>query len=229
MNQLETLKKAILLDPSDALVRLAYADELETVGGPRNIVKALIIRGGWGNSKIPREQFCGIPEACYGLQNEPEAEMIFAIGATVTLDGNKIRMGGGETSTIIHYISGFISHVEMNTVDFLKYAEYLFSQHPITSVRLLDKRPITTEPHPSGSVITRWWSRRDDRQSNDFYELPEEIFPFLLPDYDCTRVEDYDDEKGGFREYRKEEHAIKGCSKACVRFGRNLAGLPTEW
>ena len=182
----------------------------------------LLIRGGWENGEIPKRQFCGICEACYGLQNDPMAEMIFAIGATVILDGKKIRMGDGN-DVKVDFVGGFISHVEMNTEDFLKYAGCLFSQHPVTSVRLLDKHPVVEE-RTMKDQRARWWNQ----YSFSFYDLPRVIFDFLLPDFDCTRVEDYEDGRG-YREYHKEEHAVNGCSKACVRFGRNLVGLPLEW
>lgn len=55
MNDLEKLRQAILLDPHDLVVRLAYADALEEAGHKTGINHAQIIREMISQRKIPHQ------------------------------------------------------------------------------------------------------------------------------------------------------------------------------
>jgi uncharacterized protein (TIGR02996 family) len=108
-------------------------------------------------------------------------------------------------ASVFWWDRGFVSAVTITHDDFLKHAEALFRAHPITEVRLSDRRPEQVERKP-GFAQYCWlndWARPVAATVNrDLWRL--------MP--------------GGW--YWTDDAAHAALSRACVAYGRGLAGLP---
>lgn len=146
----------------------------------------------------------------------PEVKMdTFNLGAALTMC--RVKIAGinvlsyfGQVNppqaTIRH---GFISRIRLPLAAFMEHARELFQAAPITEVELSD-RDCEHHEHDPG-----WWrSVLNDPAEPD--ELPGELFDLLTGGTFMNR----------WRLYGESALARADLSAACVRFGRELAGLP---
>jgi uncharacterized protein (TIGR02996 family) len=126
MNDLKALHRAILLDPSDDLARLAYADALEETGKEPHV--AARIREGMLK---PHERFTG--GEYWAVQQKPDK---WPRGFD-SPDGYEPR----RIEVQLTFNRGMAYGWTCSLRDFLDAASIIFSLHPITQVRLTDKNP----------------------------------------------------------------------------------------
>jgi uncharacterized protein (TIGR02996 family) len=97
---------------------------------------------------------------------------------------------------------GFIEGIELPTADFLTHAAAIFSQHPVTSVRLTD----VTRPYRTGAGYFRWWwFNPETPHTRDGNEIPSPLY---------ERV------RGIFE---TEQLAWDTLHRECIALGRELA------
>jgi uncharacterized protein (TIGR02996 family) len=111
---------------------------------------------------------------------------------------------------------GFISRVELPAADFLAHAEAIFSQHPVTSVRLTGKRVYF---QMEGA---KWcFDPTDWRMESESWVLPLELWEFCR----AGKCERGDEGRYSSRLYPNRVDAEADIWQALVAYGRKLAGL----
>lgn len=110
---------------------------------------------------------------------------------------------------------GFINHIELTCENFMGHAAEIFATFPITEVAIIDKYP----DQPADAGFWRWWWHpeepggwRDKWRS----ELPGVLYEAV---YDPVAW------PSDSRNFRSSNDALAALSRACVAYGRKLAGL----
>jgi uncharacterized protein (TIGR02996 family) len=195
---IDSLLWAILEEPDRDDVRLVYADAIDEAG---EIERAAYIRERvlepYGQLHCTLDGAIGIAESW----RSPEKRRFLNASGTVH--------------------RGFVVGVEMSCEDFLKHAETLFSEQPITEVRLTDKKPMRLQNRRTrGKEVWRWLIGGNQRHYWTGDILPLYI-GMKLPGLRFN-------ERGAHKEPRhdSEEAAFWALSVACVAWGRELVGLP---
>lgn len=226
MDEGAILHRNILLDPADDTARLVYADWLEEHGDEE---RAEFIRKQIRLMRMPgaiefdaeRHEVRHWLNCC--IDNGAPALWLCQDLALQPFDWH---WSGCEIETRIHtaertYIlsRGFLSRVELPCEDFLTHAAELFARHPITEVKLTDKRPYftpssTTEPIPPPADWDAMWVAGEQGEP---WNLP-------LPVFDLLRREYFPFSEFGDAE-TPEDAAHNEASSACIAYGRKLASL----
>jgi uncharacterized protein (TIGR02996 family) len=114
---------AVLENPADDLVRLAFADWLDE---HEELHRADVIRRGVRKPK----------------------RFTFAVGAPAVISYRSGHLGAVEVvaapavpGVAFTTCRGFVEGITCSTVDFLTHAPYLFKLHPLETVRLTDREP----------------------------------------------------------------------------------------
>ncbi|QVL33942.1 TIGR02996 domain-containing protein [Telmatocola sphagniphila] len=108
---------------------------------------------------------------------------------------------------------GLMEEVHMTCADFMRHAEMLFKNNPITRVSLTDRKVWKGFYGVYGWLISRSYERQDTLR----FELWKKLEP---------KIETYPKH----RVYESESQAFEELSRACVDYGRELARLPKlEW
>ena len=180
------LMAGVLADPGDDLARLVLADWLEE-------------RGEWGRARHIR-QHVEDPRRYDRQPGDPALYRAFdpPTGRTQTFVLADAVPGVSFTTS-----RGFVSGIACDLATFLRHAGDLFAAHPITAVRLTDRRP-----EMSGG---NWWYYLITTRGHD---SPTHLPDVLLKHFPVRLW------------YMTEADALAGLSSACVAFGRDLAGLP---
>lgn len=222
----KALLHAILADPSDDLPRLAYADWCEEYGyiNRANFVRVQLAlfhgpRGYKTEQECPRslrhhwredrDLYKRTEKECWPNITEelPCWESVFPM------------MYHGHEQWLWHYERGFIYSVQAQTwATFLRHAETIFRWFPVEWVRIADRDPWQISPHHPVS----WFYIRSGEQGYSQDWIVAELWDLL---------------EGGelwgpnnvARGYPSAENAHAALSRACVRYGRRLAGLPDLW
>ncbi|WP_246539703.1 TIGR02996 domain-containing protein [Telmatocola sphagniphila] len=109
---------------------------------------------------------------------------------------------------------GFFESLECSCSNFMEHAEELFSEHPLTRVKLTDKRPFSDQRGPT-------WLNRGHPLIQGFQPsenvIETEIFDLLTG---------FKRHRGPISRFIDSESALEALSRACVDYGRELAGLP---
>ena len=115
---------------------------------------------------------------------------------------------------------GFIEAIMIPQAAFLRHAEAMFRSLPIAGVRLTDRAP-----HRPRDCYA--WFLGRGRVAGPFpaAELAKELF-FLLPPGLTRRDTNRRQAYNLFALYDSEDAARQALSRACVAYGRKLAGLP---
>ncbi len=248
MTTADALLRAILVDPFDDAARMVFADWLEEQGQG---LRAEFVRVQIARSKLPEKdvnltttrtgdysQTASFRLACGGkncllLLDQPihrsgcrwaalrDRERyllnLLANGAWDCWGGQALPF-----SVESEHRRGFIEYVALASKPFLKHAAALFSQHPITRVKLLDKRP---------SRFSGWACWVDDPEEvqpsarHPSYWLPRELATYLgePTEHFHSSTARTDNDRW---HYDSEDEAAQALSWACCRFGREAAGLP---
>lgn len=128
------------------------------------------------------------------------------------------RQISDDRTGIIAIVSrGFVGSIRLIEEQFEQHAAELFREHPITKVVLSGKEP--RESMYSGGRYL--WNYRDDASSD--------VVPYVLlaEMYDSKGPDDIDGRT--WIVFNSRELALVALSRACVRYGRRLAGLPEEY
>ncbi len=132
--------------------------------------------------------------------------------------------GSPEDVWSVTFRRGFPDLLECSTKNFIKNAKRLFSHHPITQVRLSDKRPGGGREYPNGRQDAFMWNLNDSR-----YVTPGDDVRSHLGDGFMQML------KGGLKAlhgtvhyFDTREDAVKSLSDACVHLGRSRAGIISE-
>lgn len=229
------LLQAILTDPSDDLPRLACADWCEEHGHTdrANFIRAQLAlfhgpRGYRTEEECPRslrrhwredrdlyrrvEEQCkpGPDQIAQDLFGKPSAEVEFEF----TVDFER----------------GFLFRIETTQAAFLEHAERIFRRCPVEWVVLTDRMP---EQTMGGEESQHLWVR-----------VPADAADFWFTDrLDTVRPELWGLLEGGtpgvirqgwrdfgsWLAYPSPANAHADLSRACVRYGRRLVGLPDLW
>lgn len=217
MTDLEALHWAVLTDPADDTARLVYADALEEADDPG---RARFIR---------REVANGMPVDVFVVGKAAEYPYLTESGDAATV----------EIAPPVPGVSwgvrrGFAEEVYLRAEAFTDdLARDLFSQHPITAVRVLDREPIRD---PEGTYSWYTWYRVVSLGEPAAALLPVpwavRMFQLQLVGWNRTDKTPSDAPGGHTDGYvlrfrsptRKAAH--DALSDALVDIGRRLAGLP---
>jgi len=235
MTEGETLYRNILLEPDNDYHRLVYADWLEDQGehGHAEYIRAAvelasedaphcpygIDRGGdcgWVRNEPGLVLPCRLHELTRRLAELLGPNQMEWFGSALA---QNIWNAGEEWSKIVRWERGFPAAITCNAEQFMQHRTELFSTHPITSVRLADKRPLETREG--------FWLWRDSK----FVEPPRSphALPFLLFDAVVT-LQGRQEMNFDVAVFNSHEEAQIALSDACVQLGREsarrLIGLP---
>jgi uncharacterized protein (TIGR02996 family) len=193
---IDSLLWAVLEEPDRDDVRLVYADAIDEAG--------------------ETERAAYIRERVL----EPYGKLHFTAGAIGMAEPwrSPEKRRFLDASGTVH--RGFVVGVEISCEYFLKHAETLFSEQPITEVRLTCRRPHWMRSRRSDMQFWHWAVGLEDRTYGNVDGLPNCIGEWLPG----LRI----DKRGNLRELRhdSEEAAFWALSVACVAWGRELVGLP---
>jgi uncharacterized protein (TIGR02996 family) len=216
MTDLDAIHRAVLIDPGDMVARLAFADELEATG---DNVRADFIRWGVQNHEV-----------CFHPSRDSARVAVLHTGNSVRRNYDVLEScwrkwcSFDDCSLFLNtlWAGGFITQVAWNFLDFFLNAEGLFLEHPVVTVSMTDKKPAhiwrSARSHPHQKNSVGWACYPGDLYATNFmpYYLPEEIFSRL----DATSFD------GRVSCLYVDSHtAFKDLSRACVKWGRSLAGL----
>ncbi len=215
METKEQWYKAICRDPGNDQLRLVFCDWLDEQGIEDTINQAVFIRTEMElDERFPRMQNIGeilnsmTPEERGYWKGKGDSHFHF---------GQKMcpiwyPIPDSFTKVVRR---GMIDSVNCTELDFIIHARQLFETNPITRVELRDKAS-----HWNGRGHT-WYNRERDRPSsrcsaeNDldirlFYSLPKTKYYA----------------EGRWSSWQTIREADQALSQACVKYGRELAGLP---
>lgn len=195
---LDTMRRAVLLDPADDLARLALADACEEAG---ELGRAEFVRQGVGR-----------PDLRYTVH----AGQAIGIGFPKVYAAHTVRCPDGCASAVVR--RGLVESVALPLAAFMRHAKELFGRHPITAVTLTDREPNDVSTAERG-VLYAWlcwrWSYMEAELipggSSTPYDVPQELLshsPYKWLYFDTTEL------------------ARAALDAACVAYGRREAGLP---
>lgn len=209
MTPRETLLRNILLDPTDELVRLIYADFLNDYGDERDSWQAGMIRGQWPSVITPIHDYW--PELKPLLQDHA----LFRVKVDGVVVFSNVPSDRSQVHTELTFTRGFLSSLTLPAAVFREHAAMLFSRHPITEVRLSDR-----QPHDLQTGYHAWFA-------TSIHHNPASVGPkwfHLLKDYDL-RLPVEGVMANMIVYYTSEPAAISALSSALVSWGRSEAGL----
>jgi hypothetical protein len=114
---------------------------------------------------------------------------------------------------------GFVEAISLSLADFEAHAARLFATQPIQYVTLTDKEP--TQQGIVGETYAWLWGWVPFRPN----KLSGPQQPYHLPGCLYDALQGYVNNLFGWRFYRTQEEAQEALAQACVRWGRQQAGL----
>lgn len=201
----EALFRAILTDPADDAPRLVYADWLEADAPPgeRDPARAEFIR-------VQCEITAILDLVRLDRESPTDTRRLHALRARQAdlwprAGEPMLRLAGGAANQLeIH--RGFIFSFRGPLASWLAVGPALVARHPVTLVRVTDRRPVPA----SGGYV---WRRGHEYASS----VPAPVFAWLVGTHwpnDRSRM------------LVTEEDAFASLSRACATYARRLAGLP---
>jgi len=228
VSDLEMLRLAVLLDPDDDLVRLAFADELEATGDlPRaEFVRVQVELANWQASDL-----CVHNNRPHYRPRLGKTCITFRQGGNCACKGHALRERNRLLLNVAHHhwlpayapgmeatawTRGFIDSVRLERETFMQHAAALFSAHPIRSVILTDR-----DPCPAGASY--FWARETSPVYLDCsWCLPADLFDLLpYPGGIACPYSNYS--------FVTPADGHDALSIACVRYGLGLADPPREF
>lgn len=220
MHDHDALLHAILTDPSDDLTRLAYADWCEEQGhtsrarfiqaqlalfhGPRGYKTEeecpRSLRHHW---REDRDLYRRVEEECKPSPDQIAQELFGKPSAEV------------EFEFTVDFERGFIFRVETTQEAFLDHVGLIFRRCPVEWVVLTDRGPI--QPPECDWFV--WFRGATSLYAN--CAIDNRLWHYL----EGGRLW----ESGIGREHPSPNNAHADLSRACVRYGRILTGLPDLW
>lgn len=243
------LLQAILTDPSDTTLRLAYSDYLEEQGDGaraefiRVQVELAQLPDGEGWEHVRRgdshEAMLHALKHCNPrveklqrremelLGNAPAWVVGLPIADHMTIHGSVVgwyaKKGFHREGVRLTFRSGFVEGVRCSLADWLRYGATIAGQHPVTGVDAMDRHPVTSDPYPTARwgwvVVSPDEVGRLRQGLEPFWTLPAEVFD-LLPHRDAYQVRER------YIDYSTGATARAALSAALVAHARHGAGLP---
>jgi uncharacterized protein (TIGR02996 family) len=244
MSDGDALLRAILEDPEDDAPRLIYADWLDGVGecDRAEIIRLQIRIAGMGLSNggirkagplfrrdrqlfelAERELHLLIDSHGYKsrhrLPGEIQPHLDSRWGDDIVIQPNSAAATQPSGSGVGIFARGFVGELRLPTAAFLAHAPALFAAHPVTAVRLTDRRA-------SRGV---WFANKgdDDFIRNGLEPADSNWLPWSVA---IHLGESYVTPYPRFERHEWEQEtpadADAALSAACVAYGRRLAGLP---
>lgn len=119
------------------------------------------------------------------------------------------------------YRRGFVERIELSLAEFERHAKELFAAHPITEVGLSDRAPniYTDEGRDAGLFAF---------ESATPADLLDQPLPGYVPQplWNLLRLSRNEGARGSRVYFATRGDAASSLSRACVAYGRELAGLP---
>lgn len=206
MNTLEALVQAVLLDPTDDVPRLAVADYLEEVGEPIDLQNAAFIRDHLAGLWPDPDVFHGHYRELLLSLDAPLCEL-FGLGPIGWIDDPPLP------ALMTRWERGFLGALGCMPNAFITHAPALFAAYPITEVRLLGRRPVRE--------INGWRWKPANQRATVLHPLSG---PARLPIPLYARLMHGPGHHTSW--YATQEQAQAALSRACVDYGRWVAGLP---
>jgi uncharacterized protein (TIGR02996 family) len=214
MTDRSALVRAVLEHPEDDDLRLVYADALEDAGRPDADFVRLQVKCACAKSRRRKEEFMFaafalLVQKMKWLPSAPgnppwRAELCPPREHPGDSWLERLRIVCGSW---LEYRRGFVDRVSLGLEGFLAQAEALFSQHPITGVRLWDRSPYLSRP---GRWM--WAEAAAPKGPHDSWRLPGGLYARLARPAGAACA--------------SAGEAQAALSRACVNYGRTLAGLP---
>lgn len=194
------LLRAILESPADDAPRLVYADWLEDHGY------------GQAGEFIRTSCRHGLPPTTSTLGKEFESPM----AAMAVLDPGLFKSASIQRAW---WKRGFPADISITCKHFFEFAPAIFSAWPVEEVEVTDRRPKFDDDRAlwlwmrgsAARVPTKWPS--DLRFA---WVLPDQLYTAMVGDEDASEEVPFG----------TEAEALAFLKAACVRLGRQLAGLP---
>lgn len=240
MTEQEAFIRRICEEPGCDAHRLAFADWLEEYGG--NPGYAAYIRDavaiskpwwlapdhdmgdGWDGTIDTISQYppaepdhCPLCRAITRQRLDPHRQALAAsLGNMVGMPADwSGRRDTGRTYLGVRCRRGFVSEIRLPPGTFLRHAEEIFRSQPVTGVFLTDRRPSDRSEPP----LWGWYSGAALGLQDMPYDLPAAVAGHLDR---SVLFQAY----SAWRFYETEAEAVSAASRACVAYGRKLAGLP---
>jgi uncharacterized protein (TIGR02996 family) len=244
----DNMFRAVLVAPEDDAPRLQYADWLEEHGQAE---RAEFIRVQCELARAPERPACDCDKKrpgslCaadpwdleYSEKMDRDRELLSRYwpewGSVILEDGAAGWLGPDNPSIVgpfgsvsVEVRRGFVASVALPTAAFLELAAALFAAHPITEVRLVDRKPASGYPRSLGGDPLHdgrpFWlpHQYGDRGPPERHWLPRCLI--LRGGRERERVR-FSDIRA--RYYDSTDEAEQDLSVACVAYGRQLADIP---
>lgn len=226
MHDHPALLQAILHDPLDDLPRLAYADWCEEQGHTdrANFIRAQLAlfhgpRGYKTEQECPRslrhhwredrELYRRVEEQCKPSPDQIAQDLFGKPSAEV------------EFEFTVDFERGFLFRIETTQAAFLEHAERIFRRCPVEWVVLTDREPfLSTDRAGEGRY---YWIAEKDRTVDHPNNPDSRLFAL------CEGRRLQASASVGLLSYPSPANAHADLSRACVRYGRRLVGLPDLW
>lgn len=232
-NDLDTLLRAVLLSPGDDVARLAYADALEEAG-QADRAEFVRIQCQLYSHQDAREWLEQMPVEQWG-GSAAEGDRLRRLDPLVRRHSELCRLYVNDCvgwsrdfaksvcgpdymeKTVAWqwgWARGFVESWECDLEAFLSHAGAVFSMHPITEVAMTDREPLLIPAVYRGQQVRahdeyHWYGTVHTAGNQG--GLP---YAFFVAEPVSRAV------------FRGEDDALRWLSRACVRYGRQLAGLP---
>lgn len=235
LSNLATLHRGILLDPSDDLVRLAYADALLEEGGQDDRAELIRVQVELALIDDPCDRE-DEPDGCRPFRYEGRCAGCRRRFPFLRREGELLEMSSRKGDYWFGLWNqngvrrGFLGSIALHLAVFTNETTLaIFQAHPITDVQLVNCEP---SPRYAGPSQRRHcWLGFDPASdvekppwlANVPLFIPDSIFQFLDGNQEVSRLRRRD---RPLRSYTSKEEAHAALSRAAVQYGRLTAGLP---
>lgn len=218
----EALRRAVLADPEDDTVRLAYADYLQEQGeGEQARLIRCQVKRGTGCNSVPwdmprlrvRRWFAPwwTNRSIWSFHN-PQWDLIVSRVRSLSEQGSM--------SNCFFVRRGFMDEIRLPLAAFMGHAEAIFRSHPVTRVVLTDREPMPVDDAVGrgfGWLGSAYWKLCADGTEHGPHILPMELI-------DALPKSDLPVRKGLMKRWRLRDDALNALSRACCVVGRERAG-----
>lgn len=218
MTERDALLRAILQQPEEDTVRLAFADYCDEDGESdyaefiRGQVRGERVRIGTNRFRQWFAPWWGFGQP-FGLSHNRGATR--AVVRDAVGYGGGVRVGPGPDCIVVS--RGFVSEIHLPCAAFMQHAEAIFRAHPVTRVVLTDATPAVY----TGNLRTVYFWADGTHTEYEPYCIDPSLWLMLDRRDTVPAIADSSARDGW--ETAAESHSH--LSAACVAYGRSLAGL----
>lgn len=222
MSDGEALLRAILEHPAEDTPRLMYADWLEDVNGGNDQDYAEYIRVEVEIAALCRLHRSGKATAADVKRQDALFERDTELAQSVYPRRvhpvfNWLASLGVDYSGCVFNRGGFLAAILCPLAAFMQHAEALFRAHPIERVTLTDRAPGVN----ANTQAERWFGSESQHNLQFPDRIPMALYDILKAEATCAFAFEGFDPNANFA----AGIAAPALSRACVAYGRSLAGL----